>query len=94
MSHPISSDVALFAGGELPLWKRWRVGCHLRQCPECRREVEAFSKEREWFREAAGEIPAEFKNDPVKNVMLIIVVNGFEPDEEVHIDDVAMFKIE
>jgi anti-sigma factor RsiW len=59
MSHPNSSDVALFAGGELPLWKRWRVGRHLRQCPECRREVEAFSKEREWFREAAGEIPAE-----------------------------------
>jgi len=48
-----------------------------------------------WTRIAvAGEIPARIKNDPVKSVMLIIVVDGFEPDEEVHIDDVAMFKIE
>jgi hypothetical protein len=59
MSHPSSNVLALLAGGELPPWSRWRLGRHLKRCPECRREVEAFCREREWIREAAGALPAE-----------------------------------
>jgi len=49
----------------------------------------------DWTRLAvAGDIPAEIKGQPVKRVRLIVLVDGFEPDEEIHIDDVAMFKLE
>jgi hypothetical protein len=48
----------------------------------------------DWTRMAvAGEIPAESGGKPVKRVRLIVIVDGFEPGEEVHVDDVAMFKI-
>ena len=43
---------------------------------------------------AAGEIPAEINGKPVKVVRLIVIVHGFEPGEEVHLDDLAMFRIE
>ena len=42
----------------------------------------------------AGDVPAKVGKDEVKKVLLIVIVNGFEPDEEVHLDDVAMFRLE
>jgi len=49
----------------------------------------------DWTRLAvAGEIPATIDNKPVKRVRLIVIVDGFQPDEEVYIDDVAMCRIE
>jgi hypothetical protein len=48
----------------------------------------------DWTRvAAAGEIPAEIDGKPVKSLRLIVIVDGFEPDEDVHLDDLAMFKI-
>ncbi len=53
------------------------------------------AKAGDWTRvAAAGEIPAEISGKPVKSVRLIVIVDGFEPDEEVHLDDLTMFKIE
>lgn len=43
---------------------------------------------------AAGEIPAEINEKTVKSLRLIVVVDGFESDEEVHLDDMALFKLE
>ena len=49
----------------------------------------------DWTRLAvAGEIPAEIGGKPARSVRLIVIVDGFEPDEEVHLDDVAMYRIE
>ena len=49
----------------------------------------------DWTRLAvAGEIPAEIGGKPAKRVRLIVIVDGFEPGEEVHLDDVAMYRIE
>ncbi len=49
----------------------------------------------DWTRMAvAGSVPKEVRGKAVKNAMLIIVVDGFGADEEVHIDDVSMFRIE
>ena len=42
----------------------------------------------------AGDVPAKVGNEEVKKVLLIIIVDGFEPGEEVHLDDVAMFRLE
>ena len=49
----------------------------------------------DWTRLAvAGDLPAEIKGHPVNRVRLIVLVDGFQPDEEIHIDDCAMFKLE
>lgn len=48
----------------------------------------------DWTRlTVAGAIPAQPGGQPPKRVRLIVIVDGFQPDEEVHIDDVAMFRI-
>ncbi|MDP6507257.1 MAG: hypothetical protein QF886_26755, partial [Planctomycetota bacterium] len=41
----------------------------------------------------AGDIPEKIGKEEVKKVLLIIIVNGFEPGEEVYIDDLAMFPL-
>lgn len=53
------------------------------------------AKAGDWTRvAAAGEIPAAINDKPVKSLRLIVVVDGFGPDEEVHLDDLMMFKID
>lgn len=54
-THPQEPDLALYAGGDLPLWPRLRVAWHLRRCARCRSEVEAFLKALTALREAGGE---------------------------------------
>ena len=55
----------------------------------------ARAKAGDWTRlAAAGEIPKEIGGKRVKAVRLIVIVDGFEPDEEVHVDDLVMFRIE
>ena len=50
MSHPPEVTLALYAGGELGLWARWRSRGHLAGCPDCRRVVEQFQAVREDLR--------------------------------------------
>lgn len=53
------------------------------------------AKAGDWTRLAvAGEIPKEIGGKTVKAVRLIVIVDGFEPDEEVHLDDLVVFRIE
>ncbi len=53
------------------------------------------AKAGDWTRvAAAGEIPAEIDGKPVKSLRLIIVVDGFAPDEEIHFDDLTIFRLE
>jgi hypothetical protein len=59
MNHPSEVDLALYAGGELRAWSRWRVGYHVARCPQCLREVEAFRGGAEWVRETASELPSD-----------------------------------
>jgi anti-sigma factor RsiW len=42
--HPSEAELALFAGGDLGTWQRWRVERHVRACAACRREVSEFSE--------------------------------------------------
>ena len=49
----------------------------------------------DWSRiAAAGELPEVIDGKKVKSVRMIIVIDGFEPGEEVHVDDMGMFKIQ
>ena len=49
----------------------------------------------DWTRLAvAGELPAEIGGKRVKQVRLIVIVDGFESGEEVHIDDLALYRVD
>ena len=44
MIHPREENLALFAGGDLAAWRRWRVSRHLRTCSQCRAEIARFRR--------------------------------------------------
>lgn len=44
MNHPSVETLALFAGGELSAWDRWRHGRHIGNCPSCGEELKAFRR--------------------------------------------------
>ena len=45
--HPSEANLALFAGGELSLWRRWGVKRHVAECAACRDAVDEFLALRE-----------------------------------------------
>jgi len=49
--HPRETELALYAGGELAWWRRWRLSRHLARCESCRMQVEEFGRGRQWLRE-------------------------------------------
>ena len=57
MNHPGPDDLALFAGGDLGLLDRWRVGRHVRSCVSCLRDVEAFRSSTVALRAETSEAP-------------------------------------
>lgn len=81
MSHPDLSSLALFAGGELPMWSRWRLGRHLNDCPRCRAEVDAFRSRSEWVRETSAELPAELHWAPLSAEMKANIQVGLAAGE-------------
>jgi hypothetical protein len=54
MKHPVPAQIALFAGGDLGRWERWRIARHIAGCSECRHEVEAL-------RDAAGQLRGQLQ---------------------------------
>ena len=57
MRHPNEVQLALFAGGELGVWDRWRVRRHVSGCSNCSNEVDALRAVSSNVREIAGELP-------------------------------------
>ncbi len=53
--HPQEPDLALYAGGDLPLWQRLPLWWHVLRCELCRREVEAIRMAVAGLRDAAVE---------------------------------------
>lgn len=65
MRHPAQAQIALFAGGDLGCWERWRIARHVASCSECRREVQALRGASSQLREMAADLcnsPAELPN--------------------------------
>ena len=49
----------------------------------------------DWTRLAvAGEIPAAVGGKRIRKVRMIVIVDGFGPKEEVHLDDIALYRID
>lgn len=60
--HPDLRDLALFSHGDLPLKNRWRVGRHVKRCPDCEQQVALFrSAQAELKREAKTETLTGFE---------------------------------
>jgi hypothetical protein len=57
MKHPAQAQLALFAGGDLGRWERWRTRQHVARCTECRQEVQALREAGSQLRELAAEMP-------------------------------------
>jgi hypothetical protein len=57
VKHPAELQIALFAGGDLGRWERWRVARHVARCAECQHEVQALRGAGTELRELAAEMP-------------------------------------
>jgi hypothetical protein len=57
MKHPASAQIALFSGGDLGRWQRWRIARHVAGCLECRNEVQALRSAATELRELADHMP-------------------------------------
>lgn len=57
MRHPADVQIALFAGGDLGRWERWRVAQHVSHCAECRHEVQVLSDASKQLRDLSGKMP-------------------------------------
>jgi len=55
--HPSEVQIALFAGGDLGRWERWRVARHIASCIECRNEIQALRQAGAELRELAAQMP-------------------------------------
>jgi hypothetical protein len=62
-THPSPLQLALHAGGDLPLGARLRLAWHLRRCPACAAESRRLLECRALLRREAGELPAELDWD-------------------------------
>lgn len=57
MKHPSEVQLALFAGDDLGLWQRWRVGAHVSRCGACSAEAQAHRSGLAQLRDLAAEMP-------------------------------------
>lgn len=58
MRHPSETELALYAGGDLNVVRRFQVGRHIRDCARCSRETDAFASVRRELVNEASQLPA------------------------------------
>jgi hypothetical protein len=87
MKHPPETILALFAGGELGLWDRWRVRRHLAVCSSCRRELKNMESVRCWLREASAELPPGFNWNQLAAEMRANIHLGLAAGECIEVRD-------
>jgi hypothetical protein len=56
--HVMETELALYAAGDLPVWRSALVRLHVRRCEECRSLVEALRADRQELRRSAGDMPS------------------------------------
>jgi len=81
MTHPRQTDLALYATGDLALWRRPFMRLHVAGCDGCRSFVAAFHADRESLRRLAAEMPAEVNWDRLAAEMSANVHVGLEAGE-------------
>jgi len=57
--HTSETDLALYASGDLPVWRKLATAWHVRGCEECHGLVETFRLDREGLHQAADRLPED-----------------------------------
>jgi hypothetical protein len=57
MKHPNQVQLALWSGGDLGPWDRWRTGRHVTGCASCASEVQALRAAREHVQQVTAQLP-------------------------------------
>ncbi len=81
MKHPGEVDLALYAGGDLPWWKRLFTGLHLHSCERCRKDVEVFRDEVAFVAAAGEELPRHLDWDDLAGEMRANIQVGLQAAE-------------
>lgn len=59
IEHPVAeADLALYASGDLPAYRRAPVWLHVRGCESCHSRIQAYQTDHKHLRSTAGELPA------------------------------------
>jgi hypothetical protein len=69
MKHPNEFQLALFAGGDLGLWDRWRIQRHVSGCPGCESEIEGLRAAKKNVLDLAAELPENLNWDRLADEM-------------------------
>jgi hypothetical protein len=56
--HVMETELALYAAGDLPVWRSAVVRLHVRRCDECQGLLEALRSDRQELRRSADDLPA------------------------------------
>lgn len=83
MRHPNPAQLALFAGGDLHLWDRWRFERHVGGCSDCAREVQALRTARDQVRGVAAELPENLNWNQLAQEMTANIRVGLEAGEAI-----------
>ncbi len=83
MNHPRREMLALFAGGDLRGFAKWRVRRHAAGCAECGVSVEKFREARTALATAADELPPGLDWEPLAREMRANIHVGLEASEAV-----------
>jgi hypothetical protein len=81
MKHPADFQLALFAGGDLDILDRWRVGRHVSQCEYCRREIDVLNCSTKDLKSVAAEFPAGLNWNRLAAEMTANIHLGLEAGE-------------
>jgi len=81
MTHPSDTDLALYGGGDLKLWERWRVGRHVDNCAQCSAELASFRTIRSDLAGASNRIPEGLRWDRLADEMVANINVGLQAGE-------------
>jgi hypothetical protein len=80
-SHVQETELALFASGDLSLWRTATVRLHTTGCVACRARVEAYRLDRERLKQEAAEMPPGVDWDRLAAEMTANIRVGLEAGE-------------
>jgi anti-sigma factor RsiW len=81
MKHAAETDLALYASGDLSLWRRAALRVHVAGCDPCRKQVEEFRADSAVLRDTAGELPMGVNWDRLSREMTANIRVGLAAGE-------------
>jgi anti-sigma factor RsiW len=81
VEHILETDIAMFASGDMPLWRRPAARLHIARCSECRSRAASYRRDREAIRQIAGEMPEGVSWDRLAEEMTANIRVGLEAGE-------------